>query len=48
MGIKVYNTWSGKKEEFKEEHAGEVRMYVCGPTVYDDSHIGHQPRRGHV
>ena len=41
MTIKVYNTWSGKKEEFKELHPGEVRMYVCGPTVYDDSHIGH-------
>jgi len=41
MSIRVYNTWSGKKEEFKEGHPGEVRMYVCGPTVYDDSHIGH-------
>ena len=41
MGIKVYNSWSRKKEDFKEVHPGEVRMYVCGPTVYDHSHIGH-------
>ncbi len=39
--IKVYNTLSRKLEEFVpfEEHV--VRMYVCGPTVYDYSHIGH-------
>ena len=41
MGIRVYNSWSGKKDEFRELNPGEVRMYVCGPTVYDDSHIGH-------
>jgi len=41
MGIVVYNTLNARKEEFKEIHPGEVRMYVCGPTVYDDSHIGH-------
>ncbi len=41
MGISVYNTLTGKKEELKEVHPGEIRMYVCGPTVYDDSHIGH-------
>ncbi len=41
MGISVYNTLNARKEEFKEIHPGEVRMYVCGPTVYDDSHIGH-------
>jgi cysteinyl-tRNA synthetase len=41
MTIRVYNSWSQKKEDFKELHPGEVRMYVCGPTVYDDSHIGH-------
>jgi len=41
MGIRVYNSWSRKKEEFQELHPGEVRMYVCGPTVYDHSHIGH-------
>jgi cysteinyl-tRNA synthetase len=41
MSIKVYNTLTGKKEEFKPLRADEVSMYVCGPTVYDLSHIGH-------
>lgn len=39
--LKIYNTLSGKKEVFKTVLLGEVRMYVCGPTVYDLSHIGH-------
>lgn len=38
--LKVYNTLSGKKEEFKPG-SGKIRMYVCGPTVYDLSHLGH-------
>lgn len=37
----VYNTLSRKKESFQPQHEGEVRMYVCGPTVYDSSHLGH-------
>lgn len=41
MTLRVYNTLSRKKEEFKPLHKGEVRMYVCGPTVYDLSHLGH-------
>ncbi len=41
MSIKIHNTLSGKKEEFKPIKKGEVGMYVCGPTVYDDPHIGH-------
>jgi cysteinyl-tRNA synthetase len=41
MTLKVYNTLSGKKEEFETMEPGEVRMYVCGPTVYDSCHIGH-------
>jgi cysteinyl-tRNA synthetase len=41
MTLKVYNTLSGKKEEFEPIEPGEVRMYVCGPTVYDSCHIGH-------
>lgn len=41
MTLKVYNTLSGKKEEFESIEPGEVRMYVCGPTVYDSCHIGH-------
>jgi cysteinyl-tRNA synthetase len=41
MGLKVYNTLNGKKEEFVPLTEGRVKMYVCGPTVYDTSHIGH-------
>ncbi|NOX63601.1 MAG: cysteine--tRNA ligase [Chloroflexi bacterium] len=41
MSLRVYNTLSRKKEEFKTLEPGVVRMYVCGPTVYDDAHIGH-------
>ena len=37
----IYNTLSRKKEIFKPLHAGHVGMYVCGPTVYGDSHLGH-------
>ena len=36
----VYNTLTGKKEELKPLHPGEVRMYSCGPTVYNYAHIG--------
>lgn len=39
--LKVHNTLSGKLEEFTPITPGEVRMYVCGVTVYDRSHIGH-------
>jgi cysteinyl-tRNA synthetase len=41
MTIRVYNTLSRKKEIFEPIEPGRVRMYVCGPTVYDSSHIGH-------
>ena len=41
MAIKLYNTLSGKLEEFKPINPSEVRMFVCGPTVYDFSHLGH-------
>ncbi len=41
MPIRVYNSLTRRKEEFKPIEPGEVRMYVCGPTVYDLSHIGH-------
>lgn len=41
MSLKVYNTLHGKKEEFIPLEDGKVKMYVCGPTVYDTSHIGH-------
>ena len=38
--IKIYNTLSGKVDEFKPIKDGEVSMYVCGPTVYNYIHIG--------
>jgi cysteinyl-tRNA synthetase len=41
MSLKIYNTLKGKKEEFVPIQEGKVSMYVCGPTVYDTSHIGH-------
>ncbi len=37
----IYNTLTRKKEEFKPLHAPRVGMYVCGPTVYGDAHLGH-------
>ncbi|WMY73428.1 cysteine--tRNA ligase [Buttiauxella selenatireducens] len=39
--LKIFNTMSRQKEEFKPIHAQEVGMYVCGITVYDLCHIGH-------
>jgi len=41
MTIQVYNVLTRKKEPFVPITEGKVNMYVCGPTVYDDSHIGH-------
>lgn len=38
--MKIYNTLSKKKEEFVPIEEGKVRMYVCGPTVYNYIHIG--------
>ncbi len=38
--ISIYNTLTRKKEEFKPINPPEVKMYVCGPTVYDYFHIG--------
>jgi cysteinyl-tRNA synthetase len=38
--LKIYNTLSGEKEEFIPLNKNSVGMYVCGPTVYDDPHIG--------
>ena len=40
MKIKLYNTFSGKKEDFEPINANRVSMYVCGPTVYSSPHIG--------
>ncbi|HKI52306.1 MAG TPA: cysteine--tRNA ligase [Geothermobacteraceae bacterium] len=41
MSLRLYNTLSGKKEEFQPLEPGKVKMYVCGVTVYDYCHIGH-------
>lgn len=41
MSLKIYNTLTGKKEIFEPLEPNKVGMYVCGPTVYDTSHIGH-------
>ena len=38
--MKIYNTMSKRKEEFEPLEAGKVKMYVCGPTVYNLIHIG--------
>ena len=41
MPFKTYSTESGKIEEFEPLTPGEVKMYICGPTVYNLIHIGH-------
>jgi len=41
MVLRIYNTRTRTVEEFKPEHGNRVYMFVCGPTVYDHSHIGH-------
>ncbi len=41
MSLKVYNSLSRKKEVFKSITEGHVGMYVCGPTVSGESHLGH-------
>jgi cysteinyl-tRNA synthetase len=38
--VKIYNSLTNKKEEFKPLHDGQVKMYSCGPTVYNYFHIG--------
>lgn len=38
--MRIYNSASRRKEEFRPIDEGKVRMYVCGPTVYDNIHIG--------
>jgi len=41
MALRIYNTASRRKEPFETLESGRVRMYVCGPTVYDKAHVGH-------
>lgn len=40
QSLKLYNSLSGEKELFKPIHEGHVGMYVCGPTVYSNVHLG--------
>jgi cysteinyl-tRNA synthetase len=41
MALHIYNVLGRDKQEFKPINEGRVGMYVCGPTVYDNSHLGH-------
>jgi len=41
MALQLYNTLTRRKEPFETLEPGRVRMYVCGPTVYDRAHVGH-------
>jgi cysteinyl-tRNA synthetase len=41
LSIKIYNSLARKEQEFEPVHEGRVHMYVCGPTVYADAHVGH-------
>lgn len=41
MVLRIYNTRSRRKEAFEPPEDRQVRMYVCGPTTYDYSHLGH-------
>ncbi|HZY10055.1 MAG TPA: cysteine--tRNA ligase [Bacteroidota bacterium] len=41
MPLQIYNTLTRRKDQFKPLNEGRVGMYVCGPTVYGHSHIGH-------
>ena len=39
--LRIHNSMSGQKEEFRPIHAGRAGLYVCGVTVYDYCHVGH-------
>jgi cysteinyl-tRNA synthetase len=41
MSLRLYNTLTKRKDDFVPMEAGVVKMFVCGPTVYDLSHVGH-------
>jgi len=41
MELRVYNTLTRKKEPFETIEPNKVRLYVCGPTVYNNAHVGH-------
>lgn len=42
--MKIFNTMTRKKEEFVPLESGKVKMYACGPTVYNYFHIGNARR----
>ena len=39
--ITIYNSLTQNKEELQAHEGNKVRMYACGPTVYDSAHLGH-------
>src|SRR2546425_5628886 len=39
--LQLFNTFSSKKEEFKSFEKNLVKIFICGPTLYDYTHIGH-------
>ncbi len=41
MALNLYNSLTRRKEEFEPLNKGRVGIYVCGPTVYGHSHLGH-------
>jgi cysteinyl-tRNA synthetase len=41
MALRIFSTLTRRKEAFETVEPGKVRMYVCGPTVYDKAHVGH-------
>ena len=41
MSLRLHNSLSDQKEDFVPLREGRVTLYVCGPTVYNDSHLGH-------
>ena len=41
MTLQIHNTLTRQKQPFTPITPGQVSMYLCGPTVYDDCHIGH-------
>ena len=41
MPLRLFNTMTKKKEMFKPLKGKQVKMFVCGQTVYDDAHLGH-------
>jgi cysteinyl-tRNA synthetase len=41
MSLTLYNTLTGRKEPLEPSEPGHVRLYICGPTVYDYAHLGH-------